>query len=203
MEKSGSPPHTWRKLDRFETKYHMIGITSTYMEKTLSTLIHCQRSWDHLHIRGENVWIKHTLKKRLGSPPHTWRKRILSMSNRFLCRITSTYVEKTKQPVSPVDKVQDHLHIRGENVSSIVQTPNTLGSPPHTWRKLPENDTDRSILGDHLHIRGENTAYQCLTYSILGSPPHTWRKRYDFNNSATHFRITSTYVEKTTTTRYQ
>ena len=52
--KSGSPPHTWRKLNSKKDDRDYIGITSTYVEKT-ELLEHNPRlEQDHLHIRGEN-----------------------------------------------------------------------------------------------------------------------------------------------------
>ena len=112
-----------------------------------------------------------------GSPPHTWRKRINHQEDSTLRRITSTYVEKTQQNIGFLPSVEDHLHIRGENRDALAQGNKGVGSPPHTWRKLGDDDKGTSYLRitstyvektnssgkclnhsqDHLHIRGENT----------------------------------------------
>ena len=52
-----------------------------------------------------------------------------------MTRITSTYVEKTALPLVLLPEPWDHLHIRGENRLLLLANVNTLGSPPHTWRK--------------------------------------------------------------------
>ena len=172
----GSPPHTWRKHLTCAGLHGKIRITSTYVEKTTRHSYKFFPREDHLHIRGENVWIKHTLKKRLGSPPHTWRKRILSMSNRFLCRITSTYVEKT-YPSKVVNSTnQDHLHIRGENSALALDTDALWGSPPHTWRKLvfhPWQVDQYRITSTYVE---KTTVFVWSLLPVPGSPPHTWRK---------------------------
>ena len=152
-------------------------ITSTYVEKTrfyrhLLTLV-----WDHLHIRGENQMILINVRVQLGSPPHTWRKLAHFHPTTSFTRITSTYVEKTYVLPSSTSALQDHLHIRGENVFTLKQLTNQTGSPPHTWRKLRFGlelkykmritstyvEKTVALIGavalarDHLHIRGENS----------------------------------------------
>ena len=153
----------------------------------------------------------------LGSPPHTWRKLVNSFFNRSLFRITSTYVEKTTSNDLVAHSIEDHLHIRGENQQVLPTLQQTVGSPPHTWRKLVTllfkaikfritstyvektlSHLDRHLFyQDHLHIRGEN--WMCLLQKtvISGSPPHTWRKRPCNSFRLAWLGITSTYVEKT------
>ena len=50
-------------------------------------------------------------------------------------RITSTYVEKTQLIKMVIIIYGDHLHIRGENISNLINKIVYSGSPPHTWRK--------------------------------------------------------------------
>ena len=90
-------------------------ITSTYVEKTKTSLMNGAAFQDHLHIRGENCATFSHDKISRGSPPHTWRKRLLKHRSSFRLGITSTYVEKTLFGVLSKLYVQDHLHIRGEN----------------------------------------------------------------------------------------
>ena len=50
----------------------------------------------------------------------------------------------------------DHLHIRGEHNALIIESSSSVGSPPHTWRTLPDDD----MLDDQLRITStyvENT----------------------------------------------
>ena len=174
-------------------------------------------SVDHLHIRGENY--QHQLMKTLhvGSPPHTWRKHKAVGKKTGEARITSTYVEKTKQLQINKFPCQDHLHIRGENSTELHPLTEISGSPPHTWRK-PDfpllsfhfhritstyvEKTDQITTAeiadqDHLHIRGENPVGNSGYGTASGSPPHTWRKLCTEVDSTASVRITSTYVEKT------
>ena len=94
-----------------------------------------------------------------------------------------------------------------------------MGSPPHTWRILDvdidywlwcritstyvENTLSAlcwfGIGGDHLHIRGEYVEYCKCAWNNWGSPPHTWRIRIHSRSNHHLSRITSTYVENTTT----
>ena len=110
----GSPPHTWRKQDYLPKPIIDSRITSTYVEKTNRYDVRFCLKRDHLHIRGENLRYANRFFAGLGSPPHTWRKRS------FRLGITSTYVEKTLFGVLSKLYVQDHLHIRGENLKSIT-----------------------------------------------------------------------------------
>ena len=151
---------------------------------------------DHLHIRGENKLACYAIGANWGSPPHTWRKLNCVGYAFGKARITSTYVEKTSHEQSHNFKIQDHLHIRGENENNVPLKILYSGSPPHTWRKLvplrcdvsccritstyveKTNSSNYGYLGlqDHLHIRGENRYVWGATGPSTGSPPHTWRK---------------------------
>ena len=93
---AGSPPHTWRKHFDNKNQAQDIGITSTYVEKTAGRCKRSRAKEDHLHIRGENHTLQSHQHQRLGSPPHTWRKRLHSTYLLSQTRITSTYVEKTQ-----------------------------------------------------------------------------------------------------------
>ena len=74
---SGSPPHTWRKFKRKTRSSGTKGITSTYVEKMNEPFRGFKKSWDHLHIRGENPIFLRCQLHDLGSPPHTWRKFVV------------------------------------------------------------------------------------------------------------------------------
>ena len=154
----GSPPHTWRKLGAYQSIDWNDRITSTYVEKTICFIILTTPSEDHLHIRGENSVLVLLAGTLVGSPPHTWRKRYTTDEISLIFRITSTYVEKTFLFCKFLARLQDHLHIRGENESSGVQYLGKSGSPPHTWRKQTSKMVKVALSQDHLHIRGENPA---------------------------------------------
>ena len=135
--------------------------------------------------------------KSQGSPPHTWRIQGGDLSNTYMSRITSTYVENTKS--------WSWISLR------------TWGSPPHTWRihnysedalreiRITSTYVENTYLisashwlfQDHLHIRGEYTKARCLTVLAIGSPPHTWRIQVFCLDLPFCGRITSTYVENT------
>ena len=135
MNNLGSPPHTWRKPLSLANQFLDFRITSTYVEKTRAWTSYPHGWRDHLHIRGENVFVVISGTSGTGSPPHTWRKPFLFIKRWSWWGITSTYVEKTKANAKmPVSK-QDHLHIRGENSTMLTSRTPCTGSPPHTWRK--------------------------------------------------------------------
>ena len=173
------------------------GITSTYVENTdkFSQIIHFVQ--DHLHIRGEywtDLWKNVT---KTGSPPHTWRIPFSITDPRYLLRITSTYVENTLACFCIEVLDWDHLHIRGEYILHVRDTPKkyriTSTYVENTWLKSDRVSLDR----DHLHIRGE---YQYTINAKLhfpGSPPHTWRIPLSKTIPGDLVRITSTYVENT------
>ena len=98
----GSPPHTWRILQRNIQINHVAGITSTHVENTLLTSTTWGRSRDHLHTRGEYPPEPVTVYAGLGSPPHTWRILITIRSNKTADRITSTHVENTPSFLLPI-----------------------------------------------------------------------------------------------------
>ena len=151
------------------------GITSTYVENTLTGNGFRIYFKDHLHIRGEYSLNYFQRNKHLGSPPHTWRIHYKNSRFRRGARITSTYVENTKIKGIEVGSTWDHLHIRGEYGLKDILSVLAPGSPPHTWRILLPVLGRRLNNEDHLHIRGEYSNPLCSKSYRLGSPPHTWR----------------------------
>ena len=111
-------------------------ITSTYVENTFLLSAASSTSRDHLHIRGEYKSLLMGYLKNTGSPPHTWRIHADLSDKLYETRITSTYVENTKNTVTMAWLAQDHLHIRGEYSQVHTRNIGKLGSPPHTWRIL-------------------------------------------------------------------
>ena len=49
----GSPPHTWRILNRVHDGFAWDGITSTHVENTSTNAYALTLNKDHLHTRGE------------------------------------------------------------------------------------------------------------------------------------------------------
>ena len=68
----------------------------------------------HLHIRGEYAEVSVDHSRRVCSPPHTWRIRVLMSSWDFGSMFTSTYVENTNVLTPNKENTNVHLHIRGE-----------------------------------------------------------------------------------------
>ena len=146
------------------------------MEKTLFGVLSKLYVQDHLHIRGENIRTSVCYLRRLGSPPHTWRKLPACACRRLYLRITSTYVEKTDSQLPLMRLNEDHLHIRGEN---LTEKEHYLLLPRITSTYVEKTKLQNFailLIQDHLHIRGENSFCVILILAILGSPPHTWRK---------------------------
>ena len=69
-----------------------------------------------------------------------------------------------------------------------MENPPTYVSPSSTRR-------------DHLHIRGEHGTRKIMRAHAKGSPPHTWRTPVLERASFAFLRITSTYVENTSTAK--
>ena len=132
----GSPPHTWRTLVSRLAPESGLRITSTYVENTRLKQNKAFMKEDHLHIRGEHLLKEAKQQTLLGSPPHTWRTLSVKCIGDLSLRITSTYVENTTVLWNGKPTFQDHLHIRGEHLSSLLTPPIFLGTPPHTWRTL-------------------------------------------------------------------
>ena len=84
------------------------------MENTTLLLAVLQAPRDHLHIRGEYKIAVLQNRASEGSPPHTWRIRIVIGVLGGDAGITSTYVENTDYAYRSDREVEDHLHIRGE-----------------------------------------------------------------------------------------
>ena len=111
----------------------------------------------------------------MGSPPHTWRIQTKRVQISFLYGITSTHVENTNGVTAVASAIKDHLHTRGEYCFNNSVAVILLGSPPHTWRILTEDQKDglqeritsthventmfylmnMETTRDHLHTRGE------------------------------------------------
>jgi len=69
----------------------------------------------HPHMRGENGGGSRDVGRNVGTPPHAWGKRKISLE--FVeCR-------------------QVHPHMRGENYAVEVRRIAQVGTPPHAWGK--------------------------------------------------------------------
>ena len=130
----GSPPLTWRTLPPANGFPSCFRITSTYVENTISEKLIKNNRWDHLHLRGEHMPEKDREMFSKGSPPLTWRTQIMNSIANYCNRITSTYVENTKQARWAYKCCWDHLHLRGEHGRASHCSPVHTGSPPLTWR---------------------------------------------------------------------
>ena len=155
MTLSGSSPHTWRIPVRLPENGDRVRIISTYVENTLLFSMFSPLNKDHLHIRGEYLQEENEKLREEGSSPHTWRIHKEAIQLISIARIISTYVENTFTLGDKNEKCRDHLHIRGEYLFSVSSNFTRLGSSPHTWRILLNNDLMPASARDHLHIRGE------------------------------------------------
>ena len=111
-------------------------ITSTCVENTCLIRSLQQSCQDHLHMCGEYMLLRTCRRKKLGSPPHSWRIPTVAVENNSSGGITSTLVENTSQYQEQFLQNQDHLHTRGEYFTIDVVRPTNVGSPPHSWRIL-------------------------------------------------------------------
>ena len=112
---TGSPPLTWRTLNRIAKRLSRFRITSTYVENTCEMYFIIIVTRDHLHLRGEHILAQQAFQSKQGSPPLTWRTHYDWEEIKFPARITSTYVENTLLASRLTVLVRDHLHLRGEH----------------------------------------------------------------------------------------
>ena len=110
----GWPPHTWRIPTPELSSTVKLGMTSTYVENTLSYLSRLMEREDDLHIRGEYKMLLNRALPMKGWPPHTWRILKNRVGNNPTLRMTSTYVENTSLFIRFLQLDRDDLHIRGE-----------------------------------------------------------------------------------------
>ena len=90
----GSPPHTWGKSYPHRLKFAVSRFTPTYVGKMVDPQQFIDYYTVHPHIRGENYFLTYNKPFRIGSPPHTWGKYMLSKLLRVHSRFTPTYVGK-------------------------------------------------------------------------------------------------------------
>ena len=130
----GWPPHTWRIPTPELSSTVKLGMTSTYVENTLSYLSRLMEREDDLHIRGEYKMLLNRALPMKGWPPHTWRILKNRVGNNPTLRMTSTYVENTSTLHEDNQAKKDDLHIRGEYSHHNIWYFFIVGWPPHTWR---------------------------------------------------------------------
>ena len=70
--------------------------TSTYVEKTVCSILFHRFAEKHLHVCGENVFFYRYLFFAIETPPRMWRKLNNPNEKEVITGNTSTYVEKTK-----------------------------------------------------------------------------------------------------------
>ena len=150
--------------------------SSTFVKKIKFQIVYQSYCKDHLHIRGENHTPPLLDQRFSGSPPHTWRKHLETSVYFDNYRITSTYVEKTVSALHVLRWNQDHLHIRGENCTSLSVFTTNLRITSTYVEKTSLGIATFASRQDHLHIRGENFLFSYVPSPSRGSPPHTWRK---------------------------
>jgi len=87
-----------------------------------------------------------------------------------------------------------HPHMRGDNISPIIPSIRSIGSPPHAWGQfhVPQNQENvwrftptcvgtmsafSIVLANapvHPHMRGDNLSLKRRNGGGSGSPPHAW-----------------------------
>ncbi len=91
-----TPPRTWRRLTGCGVERLALRNTSTDVEKTSITPAITLATEKHLHGRGEDVLEGDRRSGGLETPPRTWRRLSILLSNSLSIRNTSTDVEKTE-----------------------------------------------------------------------------------------------------------
>ncbi len=134
------------------------------------------------------------------TPPRTWRRRNVHAQYGKPSGNTSTDVEKTETHAGAVEKLQKHLHGRGEdfwrplandrlngNTSTDVEkTPlgprllcRSLETPPRTWRRLRDSCACAASRGNTSTDVEKTLLKSASDLDKPETPPRTWRRQQD------------------------
>ena len=70
----------------------------------------------HPHVRGEDAMLAWYASEAIGSPPHTWGRRLARLGGVLTDRFTPTYVGKTWGRQVSLTWASVHPHVRGEDL---------------------------------------------------------------------------------------
>ena len=132
----GSPPLTWEKVAWLVPQIALLGITPTYVGKSIFRNGHILISKDHPHLRGKKWALDKLGIMNQGSPPLTWEKASVMLLICFSIGITPTYVGKRQNSSDFYIVDQDHPHLRGKKLLNSTTDRHFPGSPPLTWEKV-------------------------------------------------------------------
>ena len=130
-----TPPRAWRRSHRQNCRFVKVRNTSTCVEKIVTGRFSLSVFQKHLHVRGEDsekiqrpALIKET-------PPRAWRRFKISEIFRNHVRNTSTCVEKILFCIRPINHLEKHLHVRGEDLNEADWDASEEETPPRAWRR--------------------------------------------------------------------
>ena len=136
----------------------------------------------------------------------------------MLYRNTSTCVEKIVYVYEFETDDEKHLHVRGEDRSTVRRSACVKETPPRAWRRLRNKNGTMGNYGNtstcvekislvitapsssqkHLHVRGEDWSIAGGRCRRLETPPRAWRRLVRVTLLLAWVGNTSTCVEKIT-----
>ena len=155
--------------------------------------------------------------KKPGSPPQVRGKHFDGTPIYPPERITPAGAGKTFSLICQLPRLQDHPRRCGENITSMLLLPATIGSPPQVRGKLDIDEATGGRIGitpagagktptltgfigagwDHPRRCGENRMWQELQQGREGSPPQVRGKRKSRQSCLRKRRITPAGAGKT------
>ncbi len=173
---NGSSPRAWRQSVLIAAALWHGRFISTCVETIQSTRKQRRLCTVHLHVRGDNEILLVRQTNVGGSSPRAWRQFRQNNAGDDQGRFISTCVETILPRPSRHGPEPVHLHVRGDNFSSLTTAALTSGSSPRAWRQcggsesgidqrrfistcvetIPRVGVRRSLIPVHLHVRGDN-----------------------------------------------
>jgi len=135
-ESTGSPPHAWGRPHNVNNERSEIGLTPTRVGTTTSLQCPSTPVRAHPHTRGDDWRSGWSARKRLGSPPHAWGRRLDVGKRSRGSRLTPTRVGTTRAASVIGTNSWAHPHTRGDDQRQLRQGLRSSGSPPHAWGRL-------------------------------------------------------------------
>ena len=214
---SGSPPRVREKPWLLFCIGRTSRITPACAGKTNNFERLCSIAKDHPRVCGKNSYTREPVRVVTGSPPRVREKRIDTIVDKTLYRITPACAGKTHLNCILYCIVLDHPRVCGKNLKKTGLTSGTMGSPPRVREKLwnaigcvsrygitpacagktISSPTLTLSYWDHPRVCGKNFVPSGSPDSRAGSPPRVREKRHCGWNYQEFLGITPACAGKT------
>ena len=192
--------------------------TPTCVGKTTSGVQVLARSRKHPHVRGEDAPGRARVYRPKETPPRAWGRQPSRALRGGRPGNTPTCVGKTVLPCLRLASQRKHPHVRGEDLSSSLQSSSSPETPPRAWGRRPAGSWPRGRprntptcvgktdaggahgggLQKHPHVRGEDRLMGLKWRGNQETPPRAWGRPPPPSPYMEQERNTPTCVGKTT-----